>query len=127
MQSQKDAVVMLVKATLGSRFTPSKDNALIMLSHQELEAVKAQVATLIIGGQVAYSKDATKVSEVIAYARSMVMNHLKKAKELNGGQAHVAAAGQAHSTTSKSVQPKQFRGINMELLPAQLAEHIRSL
>ena len=79
MVGQKEAVVVEVTNILGARFTKFLSNAVELLSTAELETVKRNITNGIITGNIEYSKDRTKTSEVTSYARSMVMNHLKKA------------------------------------------------
>ena len=123
MYGQKEAVVAQVKAFLGNTFTPYKDIALVMLSKHELERLKHVVGTMIINGTVEYSKDITKIDEVRAYARSMVMNHLKKAKELNGNQVYGSSVAQVKE--QEAVQ--SLSKIDMALLPDDLKTFVNSL
>ncbi len=118
MKKQKDAVVEEVKNILGSKFTPYQDNALSLLSADELEFLKNRVTNLISVGAVAYSKDASLFHEVQTYARSMVMNHLKKAKELTGGV-------QSPNVPKKAKEP--VNQINEDILPDSLKEFVRTL
>ena len=57
-----------------------------MLTKNQLEDIKQNIGLRIGSGEIEYSKDRCNFAEVMAYARSMVMNHLKKAKELNSNQ-----------------------------------------
>jgi hypothetical protein len=92
MMRQKDFVVEQVKNEI-SFFVVGVTHALSNLTDLQLERIKHRTAEAIGMGLVDYGKDRTNYNEVRAYARSMVMNHLKKAKELNGGT----------NTTPKSV------------------------
>jgi hypothetical protein len=121
---QKDAVVAAVKAHLPT-FTPYKDIALAMLPLKDLEEIKKSIAMCIEAGTVTYSKDPTNRAEVATYARSMVMNHLKKAKELNGNQVYGELTGA--STPRAAKVPKALIGINQDLLTPELKEFIVSL
>jgi pyruvate-formate lyase len=130
MQSQKDAVVELVKIKLGATFTPYQDNALAALTPSQLNEIKEEVGQKILNSLVSYGKDNTKIGEVMAYARSMTMNHLKKARELNGGVAHqvVSSSGQnAGSNKVKNVNTETFKGIDLSLLPEDLKDYVRTL
>jgi hypothetical protein len=119
MIGQKDAVVAQVRAYLGNTFTPYKDIALVMLSTELLESLKKNVAEMIINGTIEYSKDRANTAEVVAYARSMVMNHLKKAKELNGNQ--VYGVGPAK-------EPKAIKSnIDKSILTPDLKEFVDTL
>lgn len=114
---QKAAVIAYVQQLLPN-FNLNKDIALVMLTSNELENLKAWIAVDIMEGKIQYSKDVTKESEVISYARSMVMNHLKKAKELNGNQ--------VYGVGPVTVQPKKSK-VNMDLLPDDLKEFVNTL
>lgn len=123
MIGQKDAVVAQVKAYLGNSFTPYKDIALVMLPKHLLESLKRQIGTMIINGEVEYSKDRTNGVEVNAYARSMVMNHLKKARELNGNQSY----GTAPTAVKSKKEDKAFSGLKMDILSDELKSYVKTL
>jgi hypothetical protein len=123
MIGQKDAVVIQVKTALGSCFTPYKDIALVMLSKLQLENIKSEIGHQIMSGSIEYSKNKTNYAEVKAYARSMVMNHLKKARELNGNQVY----GVSTSEVKVRSDAKALSGINMSLLPEDVKEFVKSL
>ena len=137
MVGQKEAVVVEVTNILGARFTKFLSNAVELLSTAELETVKRNITNGIITGNIEYSKDRTKTSEVTSYARSMVMNHLKKARELNGNSVYtakssnngstseVASLSSLNKTNKGSVKTKN--GINTVLLPEELKELLTSL
>ena len=122
MIGQKEAVVKLVKHFLPT-FVSFKDVALVMLTKNELENVKAYIAVDIINGDIEYSKDRTKENEVITYARSMVMNHLKKAKELNGNVVY----GKTSAQIKEVIEAKAMSNIDLSLLPQDLAEFVKTL
>ena len=86
--SQKQAVVDGVKYVLGTSFDPSL-SAREQLSDEQLVAVKNYVSGMISAGGVEYSKDISNEKEVAKYVSGMVSNHLRKAKELNGGETYV--------------------------------------
>jgi hypothetical protein len=121
MKGQKDAVVELVHKALPS-FVPHKDIALVMLSRDQLESIKHSVGLGIMGHAIEYSKPRVH-AEVMAYARSMVMNHLKKAKELNGGQVY----GQTPAMVQSTRAGKKLSTINMGLLPEELRTYVKTL
>jgi pyruvate-formate lyase len=127
MKSQKQAVVDEVVSILGSKFTPFKDNALSMLSASELELVKKKIASDIMNCSVTYGKDPSKSSEVTAYARSMVMNHLKKARELNGGSSSVSHVNTSSKTPSKNMNKRFPKGLNPHILSEEMQNFASSL
>jgi hypothetical protein len=86
--SQKQSVVNAVSRTLGASFDvsiPARDQ----LSDAQLTSVKTFVYDAILSGSVEYSKDISDTKEVSKYVSGMVSNHLRKAKELNGGSAYI--------------------------------------
>lgn len=121
MLKQKEAVIKAVKDRLPN-FVLHQDEAVSQLTHSNLEAIKAEIANGIINSQIEYSKDITNKTEVVAYARSMVMNHLKKAKELNGNRATGnTVAGLA------AKKEKEMGSIDMNILPEDLKAYINKL
>lgn len=86
--SQKQAVVNGVKFVLGNTFSATV-SAREQLSTEQLIQVKSYVTSQIMSGSVEYSKDYSDEKEVSKYVSGMVSNHLRKAKELNGGESYV--------------------------------------
>lgn len=125
---QKAAVIQEVLMFLPS-FKIGTDNALLALSSADLESIKSSIQLRIMSGNIEYSKDPTNQAEVRTYARSMVMNHLKKAKELNGGHSYVSAPanGNSPSKTVRVKDPKVPKGIDLSLLPEELKEFVKTL
>lgn len=128
MKGQKEAVVEEIMLQLPN-FRKMHDNALLLLSADQLEAVKATIGNLIANGAIEYSKDKTNIAEVRSYARSMVMNHIKKAKELNGGYVITppkenTISGYRTTRTKVMLAPK---GVDPELLPDGLKEYVKTL
>jgi hypothetical protein len=125
-KTQKQSVVEEVLSALPG-FNLNKDNAILHLTNQQLENIKANVMNGIINGIIDYNKDVNNHAEVRSYARSMVMNHLKKAKELNGGYSLITSnsginSGNAISHTSRvklNIAPK---GVNVDVLPQELKD-----
>ena len=121
MKGQKQAVIELVHQYIPG-FNPARDIALVMLTKGQLESLKYQIGQMIISGQIEYGKDASNNGEVFAYARAMVMNHLKKAKELNGNQ--IYGVGPA---VVQSRHPKVIEGLNKDLLSDDLKAIVERL
>lgn len=127
MKSQKQAVIDEVISAYASAqipFTPGVDVVLTSLPSAALEFVKHAVAQGILNGTIEYSKDLSDVKEVTAYARSMVMNHLKKAKELNGGNKYTPSSTRPSSgsstTAESSATSTTSNGINKSILTEKL-------
>lgn len=128
VKSQKDAVIEQVIRQLPT-FVKYKDNALLLLTKTELDLVKINVAHGILNGEISYGKDLSKPAEVHAYARSMVMNHLKKARELNGGSSYYQTTStpsvpKQSTTTTKVKSPK---GVDLTILSEDLKEFVLQL
>lgn len=126
---QKDAVIAEVLNQL-PHFQKRVDNAILLLSSAQLEAIKSSIGSGILNGTIEYSKDLTNTAEVRSYARSMVMNHLKKAKELNGGHSYVSTTASDSSETTRTVRVKEKegpKGVNMDLVPEELKPFVKSL
>ena len=85
--SQKDAVVKQVKAILGSSFDPTKPVKELLTKSQIIE-VRANVVAEIMAGNIAYSLDISDEAGMATYVAGLVSNHIRKAKELNGGQSY---------------------------------------
>jgi len=121
MKGQKQAVVEAVQVLLPN-FNLYHDIALVMLTKSQLEDLKTGIGMFICNGDIEYSKDKTNRIEVFAYARSMVMNHLKKAKELNGNQIYGVG-----SATAQTKTPKAVTAINTDLLSEDLKNLVKTL
>ena len=86
--TQKEAVVNQVKSILGSNFDESiaaKDQ----LTDDQLKTIKANITAGIVNGTIDFKKETTDEKEISRYVSGMVSNHLRKAKELNGGGTYV--------------------------------------
>lgn len=121
MKQQKLAVIEEVMKACPD-FVLQQDNALLKLSKEQLENIKDSITAAIQQGEVEYSKDRNNYAEVRSYARSMVMNHIKKSRDLNGGAEYVRKEGK-----TKRVKSGDPKGIDMDLLPDDLKEYVRSL
>jgi len=126
---QKEAVVAEVFAHLPT-FNKFVDNAILLLSNVQLEAIKASINAGILAGNIEYSKSLTNTAEVRTYARSMVMNHLKKAKELNGGHSFTSNSSGGSNEAPRTVRVKEKiapKGVNIDLLPEELKDYVKTL
>lgn len=127
MKSQKQAVIDEVVSMYGQMSVPfvqGGTNALAGLPEPALETIKANIGKAILAGTVEYSKDKSNPNEVMAYARSMVMNHLKKAKELNGGQVYAPATTRVSKTETGAMKVAKSNGINKSILPENLRKFV---
>jgi hypothetical protein len=135
MRKQKDAVVEEIANILGSKFDKFKTNVLLVLTPAELETVKKNIGEGILAGTIDYSKDKSNLAEVRSYARSMVMNHIKKAKELNGNIVPAPSSEQPQSTSNVRAKPLKMvkappvapRGVDVAILPQYMKDLVRTL
>jgi hypothetical protein len=127
--TQKEAVVEQVLLEMPT-FKRHVDNAILVLSNQQLENIKANIFNGIINGVIEYGKNPNNHAEARSYARSMVMNHLKKAKELNGGHTYSSNTAGPSPSSPKTVRVKAAiapKGVNPELLTEELKEFVKTL
>jgi hypothetical protein len=125
---QKASVIKEVLTALPT-FQLGIDNALSALAPVQLEAIKSSIQRQIMAGVIEYSKDIYNVAEVRSYARSMVMNHLKKAKELNGGKgitSNTSGSGGSPASVPR-VTKETTKGIKLDLLPEDLKYYATQL
>ena len=129
-KGQKEAVVDLVKRELGAAFVPGVTLALGALTTDQLSRIKSDVAAGIMAGAISYGKPLV-AAEVKAYASSMVMNHLKKAKELNGGSKYTPNSTSVEkvktSSTVSTSNSLEKLGINASVLPSHMKDSLESL
>jgi hypothetical protein len=133
MKGQKEAVIEEVLLTLPG-FTKYSDNAILTLTEGQLEVIKNNIFNGIINQTIEYGKDPNNHSEARTYARSMVMNHLKKAKELNGGHTYTNSTNTTTSGNTQGItRPVRTKvkiapkGVNPDLLTEELQEFVKTL
>lgn len=83
--SQKQAVIDAVMDVMGSTFVSGQTNVKSLITQDQLTLVRQKVYDGIVAGKVAYNKDLSDTKTISRYVAGMVDNHLRKAKELNGG------------------------------------------
>lgn len=105
MIGQKEAVVSEVKRVLGAAFTPGVTDARTLLTKAHKDEIAANITAMIENQQVTYGKKIESRETLRRYVRSMVDNHLKKAKELNGGSAYRPASS-AGGGSSRASSPE---------------------
>ena len=132
-KGQKEAVIEQVMLHLPN-FVKYQDNAILVLSAAQLENIKGTICFEILNGGIEYGKDLNNMTEVRTYARSMVMNHLKKAKELNGGHVYTTSnnvsVGNTVSSNARSYSVRKKvgpKGVNMEVLSDEMQEFAKTL
>lgn len=89
--SQKQAVVDAVETVLGSNFIPGVTIVTEVLTKEQKVEVRGLVLEGIVNGIVACNKDVEDTKEINKYVNSMVDNHLRKAKVLNGSITYKSA------------------------------------
>ena len=80
------------------------------------------------GYATAYSN--RSVAYMMQKKYNLALDDLKKAKELNGGHNYVSNSAGSSNGTSKTVRVKEKiapKGVNLELLPEELAEFVKTL
>lgn len=84
MKTQKQAVVELVKAALGSNYNPTEP-CRDKLTKDQIEQIRLDIISGINNNTIKYGGDKTG-SSLSRYVIGMITNHLRKTKELNGGK-----------------------------------------
>lgn len=103
--SQKQSVVDGVKKILESSFD-SSISAREQLSDEQLTELRQYVVNGIASGTVEYGKEYSNEKELSKYVAGMVANHLRKAKELNGGTTY------SPQSTGRGVRDEQLVELN---------------
>lgn len=83
---QVDAVVETVKSVLGPTFQEGKDDARLFLTKGLLNQVYESIYSGIMSGTINFKGDTDNTVAVKNYVRSLVSNHLRRSKKLNGGK-----------------------------------------
>lgn len=83
--SQKQAVVNTTIDILGADYDSTRSVNTQLTADQKKNLID-KMATGILNGDILYSKDITDMKAIRKYAAGMVSNHIRKAKELNGGE-----------------------------------------
>jgi len=86
--SQCQAVIDAVSTILGDTFVEGETNAKKVLTSEQLSSVADEVTNGIMGGTVSFGKATEDEKSVRNYVVSMISNHLRKSKKLNGGTAY---------------------------------------
>ena len=87
MIKQSEAVVNAVQDTLGDNFVTHETVAKDVLTNDQLTSIVDTITQGIMDGEIAYGKNLDE-KDVKKYVSSMVNNHLRKSKKLNGGTTH---------------------------------------
>jgi len=103
--SQKQAVVDGVKNLLGSSYDPSQP-VKNQLTSTQLTSLRDSVVGDIASGVVAYKGIISDMPKVKAYVSSLISNHFRKAKELNGGTSYSPATTKTTANSSNPKTPK---------------------
>lgn len=125
MMKQKDAVVIAVTKVLGEDFTVGTTVVKDVITKDQKSEVRGIVLQGILDGEVAYNKDLADEKAIGRYVNSMVDNHFRKAKELNGGSTYRPAS----TGTRRDPQLKELNKL-LKSLPEdsegreQVLEHI---
>ncbi len=82
--NQKTAVVGAIKKLLGSNYDPNR-SVNDQLTTDQRKTIVDTITAGIVNGDILYNKDTGDEAAVRRYTSGMVSNHIRKAKELNGG------------------------------------------
>lgn len=88
METQKQAVIRLVKELLGERYSSSVDTK-TQLTKSDRNAIRQSILAGIAEGKIEYKRKDEKINQTSRYIGGMITNHLKKVKELNGNTKYV--------------------------------------
>lgn len=108
--SQKQAVIDAVKDSMGSAFVSGQTNVKALITAEQLTEVRQKVYEGIVSGKVAYNKELTDTKTISRYVAGMIDNHLRKAKELNGGNQYKPSP-----TGTKSVKDDKLHSLSLLL------------
>ena len=92
MIKQKQAVVDAVATVLGGDFTPGTTVVKDAISKEQKSEIRSLVFAGIMDGTVGFNGSLDDEKEISRYVNSMVDNHFRKAKELNGGNTYKPAS-----------------------------------
>ena len=101
---QKQAVLNAVKNILGNSFASGETNVKEVLTSDQLNTLRDRIYEGAIDGSIAYNKDTSDTKAVRRYVNGMIDNHLRKSKELNGGNIYKPAnTGAKRDATLKNL------------------------
>ncbi len=95
--SQKEAVVNAVSKILGKSFVKGSTNVKETLTEDQLTELRETIFKGVKSGDITYNKDLADDKAVRRYVNGMIDNHLRKAKELNGGTKYIVKNAGSHS------------------------------
>jgi hypothetical protein len=104
--SQKQAVVDGIKNLLGSSYDPSQ-SVKNQITSTQMVFLRDSIVNDIVSGVVAYKGATSDMPKVKSYVSSLISNHIRKAKELNGGSSYSPAfTKNTSSSTNKTTKGK---------------------
>lgn len=87
MLKQTEAIVNIVKTTLGARYDPTAP-CKQLLTDDEKAFIKAKLVDDILNEKVECNKDITDIKAITRYVASAISSCLSRNKALNGGSNH---------------------------------------
>lgn len=84
-KKQKEAVVEAIISVLGDSFQPNSTIVKDVITSEQKSEIRDIIFNGILSGEIGYNKDLTNESEVRKYTNGLIDNHIRRAKELNGG------------------------------------------
>lgn len=118
--SQKQAVISAVANELGSSFVSGQTNVRELLTDAQIDSIRSTVLEGVLSGSVTFGKDLTDVKAVKRYINGMIDNHIRKARELNGGNKYVATNSRGPRTEKAAKTSSRASNIDISVLPPEL-------
>lgn len=122
METQKEAVVRLVKARLGTNYDPTQA-CRDKLSKDDIETIRQEIVSGIKNQQIKYSGKASTDSALGRYVIGMITNHLRKTRELNGGLKRSQI--QTKKKDDNVVKVNENVSVDTSVLPDELAQQLQ--
>ena len=114
METQKQAVIRLVKEILGGLYDSSVDTK-TQLTKADRETIRQGVLKGIQEGTIKYDRKDENIKQTSRYVGGMIKNHLRKAKELNGNSKYTAKKKEDNTKVGNF-------NINEEVIPDDLKD-----
>lgn len=121
METQKQAVVRLVKAKLGTNYDPAQ-SCREKLSKEDVESIRQDVVAGIKGGTITFKGQIGTDAQLSRYVIGMITNHLRKTRELNGGKKRSEIPVKKKDANAVKVGDAT---VDTTLLPEELANEIQ--
>lgn len=122
MLKQKEAVVNAVISVLGEDFTSGTTIVTDIITKEQKSEIRKIVFEGIMNGEVGFNGSLEDDKAVARYVNSMVDNHFRRAKELNGGKTYKPSS----TGTRRDPQLKELNKL-LRRFPEGTEEHSQVL